>query len=428
MNHAGIYSTLTELRRQYFIPSVFSVAKKILRKCVTCRRSNERSIKLNQSSYRDFRVDPPAVPFRHCFIDHIGPFYVRSAGTKVKVWILCITCLWSRAINLKLSLDLSVKEFLRAFQKHVFEFGLPHLVLSDSGSQLIAGSKIISKVLQDPEVEAYCEASDIKITSFQQYPRGCSALGSLVESCVKLIKRLLFGSIGNNVLDLPDFDLAVAQITCLVNKRPVAFKETLRDSSISLPSPITPEALLRGYVLHSPLVLPHVSEAPDDPEWVPSMEAADLVRENFAKLNAVRRKLVDKYNSQFIPSLITQATSKKDGFRPVKHKVLGVNDLVLLKEPNQKRYNYAMGRVTEVTLNHLGEVTEVSVLKGNGGTVRRHVTSLIPLLTASPTTETRSPVPPNQPIVMETEANRPRRLAAQRGRGKIKDLIERNLI
>lgn len=152
------------------------------------------------------------------------------------------------------------------------------------------------------------------------------------------------------------------------------------------------------------------------------------MRENFAKLIAVRRKIVDKYNSQFIPSLITQATSKKDGFRPVKHKVLGVNDLVLLKEPNIKRYNYAMGRVTEVTLNHLGEVTEVSVLKGNGGTVRRHVTSLIPLLAASPTTETRSPVPPNQPLVVETEANRPHRLAAQRGRGKIKDLIERNLI
>ena len=48
--HSGVYSVLTELRRNYWIPSCFSVVKRVLKDCVHCRRYNGRAIKLNQSS------------------------------------------------------------------------------------------------------------------------------------------------------------------------------------------------------------------------------------------------------------------------------------------------------------------------------------------------------------------------------------------
>ena len=133
-----------------------------------------------------------------------------------------------------------------------------------------------------------------------------------------------------------------------------------------------------------------------------------------------------------MPNLITQATNKSDRFRPVAHRVLQVGDLVLLKEPRQKRYNYAMGRVRDIVSNHLGEVTEAVLLKGNGGTVRRHVTSLIPLLSTSPIVkptagETSDPGS-RGPKIEVTSSSRPLRKAANLSRLKTAALCGKKFI
>ena len=122
---------LKELRKKFWIPHYYSTVRKVLRECVICRRFNERPIKLNQNSYREFRVEPPEIPFRYVFLDYMGPYMVFWNGEKRKVWILIITCLWSRAVNMKICLSLDVKEFLRSIQLHIFEYGIFQLCMSD---------------------------------------------------------------------------------------------------------------------------------------------------------------------------------------------------------------------------------------------------------------------------------------------------------
>ena len=154
-----------------------------MRLCVHCRRFNGRTIKLNQSDYRDFRLSPCNIPFSNIVLDYIGPFFVRVLSQKINVYILCVTCLWTRAINLKGSLDLSTNEFLRSFQLHTFEYGVPQLVLSDLGSQLVAGADVIANFLNDPNTQAHFKDNCAKIISFEHYYKGCSKLGSIVEAC-----------------------------------------------------------------------------------------------------------------------------------------------------------------------------------------------------------------------------------------------------
>lgn len=124
MSHIGIYAVLREFRKQFYVQCSFSTVRKILRQCVICRRSNARPIKLNQSSYRDFRIDPPRTVFSCVFLDYIGPFGVRSGNREIKVWLLILTCLWSRAINIKICINADVKQFLRAVQLHVYDHGM----------------------------------------------------------------------------------------------------------------------------------------------------------------------------------------------------------------------------------------------------------------------------------------------------------------
>ena len=141
------------------------------------------------------RVEPPAVPYRYMYIDHLGPINVKIDGRKTKVYLLCFSCMWSRYINLQMSLDLSTENFLRAFQMHVHKFGMPSKVVSDSGTSLIAGGNIIKDYLKDPDTREYLEEHGVEEVNFSQYYKGNSALGSLVESSVKITKKLILAQL-----------------------------------------------------------------------------------------------------------------------------------------------------------------------------------------------------------------------------------------
>ena len=382
MSHAGCYNVLSTLRQQFWIDKVFSTVKNILKKCVLCKRFNSRTVKLNQNAYRDYRANPVCIPYRFIFIDYLGPFSIRHNDVKQKVYLLCITCLWSRGVSLKICPDLSVKSFLRAFQMHVFEQGLPSKIFSDLGSNFTSGFNIMSDFLSNVDTVAYLNENGIRAVTFEQYFKGNSALGSLVEVCVKFTKRLMFGSVRNNVLQYPDFEFLVSQTIHLLNKRPIAFKEALRDnSSNDLPSPITPEILTKGRDLFAINVIPQLHHDGLPPEWTPnSVGAKDVLREQFSKLKRVQQNLIDTYNSEFTNILVNQATDNSNRYSPVPHTKLRVNDIVLLKEENTKVNNYPMAIVTKVVENSRNEVTDVILRKGNSReNIKRHVTSVIPL-------------------------------------------------
>ena len=99
--HVGVYHLISELKKQFWIPCCFSVVKGILKTCTVCNRLNNRPYKISQSSYRETRIDPPNIPFSYIYVDYLGPLTVKSETGKSKVWILCITSVWSRAVNLK---------------------------------------------------------------------------------------------------------------------------------------------------------------------------------------------------------------------------------------------------------------------------------------------------------------------------------------
>ena len=378
--HAGCYSLLVQLRKSFWIPHYFSAVKTILKNCIVCKRFNQRPVRINMSSYREFRAKPPEIPFKSIFMDFTGPFFVKMNNKKVKVWLLCITCLWSRAINLKICHSLTTGEFLRALQLHVFDYGVAQTCYSDLGTQLVAGGNIVSDFLRDPKTIEYLEEQGTKPVSFQHHNKGCHELGSLVEICNKLVKKLIFGAIRNNILDIRDFEFIICNTIHIVNRRPVAFLDNLRGDMDSIPDPITPEKLIHGHELASLNIIPELlntSEVEDEFKIGPKSK----IKENFTKLKKVRAKLIEDYNSEFLSTLIKQAINSKDRYKPVSHDKPKVGDIVLIKEEYYKPTNYPMGIIRSVQTNINQEVTGVKVMKGKTrGIIKRHVSTIIPLL------------------------------------------------
>ena len=89
---------------------------------------------------------------------------------------------------------------------HVHKFGLLQFVLSDMGSEIVAGANLIKVFISEPETILYLNENGSKLIEFNQYVKGRHELGSLVESCVKLTKRLLSGSLKNNLLSTREFE------------------------------------------------------------------------------------------------------------------------------------------------------------------------------------------------------------------------------
>ena len=247
-SHVGKYQVLNEFRKEYWRSRMFSAVQSILLQCLKCKKLNARKIKLNQNAYRDFRINPSEIPFRFIFLDHFGPYSVSWEGKRVKCWILIITCLWSRAVNLKVCTDLSVETFLKALQLHIFEFGVPERIFSDLGSSFKPAADTIVSFLNDVETVTFLQEKNISLPEFQQYFKGNSSLGSLVEILVKSSKKLISNTLGKKLLNFIDFDFLINQIRFLMNRRPIAFKEALRDCNPNqdVPESITHEMLLTG--------------------------------------------------------------------------------------------------------------------------------------------------------------------------------------
>ena len=378
LGHAGTFAVIRELRKSFWIECILSAVKRCLNSCIVCKRINAKPIKLNQNTYRNFRIDPPKKCFRSIFIDHIGPIMISLQGKKTKVWLLIVTCLFSRAVNLEICMDLTVKEFLQALQVHCNRWGMFSELLSDLGSSFTAGVNSMKAFLSDFETQKYFGVNGIREIRFQHYPKGNSSLGSVVETLVKQVKFLIQKAIRGNILDFFQFQFLVTKAISLINKRPVAFKEQLSTMSLEeVPTCITPEMLLRGS--DCPTVNLIAQLQPVEDQYTPQKS----VESHYEKLCSVRERLVDVYHKDFLANLVSQAVDKPDRYKPSPHRVLTVGDIVLLTDKHLKQYQYPMGRVLKVEENGLGEVTAAVVLKGDTREkVYRHVTSLIFLLPA----------------------------------------------
>ena len=444
--HAGKYHIINEIRKQFWIPQIYSFVQKILGECIPCKRVNNRLIKLNQNSYRDFRQNPPSIVFRHIFLDYFGPYFITLNGSvKQKVWVLAITCNWSRAINLKISLDLTIEAFLKALQLHIHEFGIPERVFSDLGSQFVPSGHIVEDFLKDMETQRFLQTNGIKGPKFEQFYKGNSALGSMVERLIKILKRLIRSTIGKRILDYFEFEFVISQIKSIANRRPVAFQESLRDNdSNDLPCVITPEMLLRGTEFVDLNVIPQIQPEAS----VHNFEDVSYLKLNFQKLQNCRESLINEYNETFVVNLLDQGIDRKGRYKRLPHYPLRIGDVVSIREENSKLINYPMGIVTEIHRNSLEEVTHVKVFKGSTReTVKRHVSQLIYLYSTLPPIEDSDPLgrdpsdssdrvssdpsdieQADVPDVPQPNSGRPGRLAAQKNTNNRKRLIQDGLL
>ncbi|XP_062707726.1 uncharacterized protein LOC134288058 [Aedes albopictus] len=126
--HVGVQTTLTAIRREYWIVRGKSAVKRVIRAYVRCFKYNARPI-------RQYMGDLPACrlegeyPFYRVGIDLCGPIAIKQRNKRSTVehkgWIALFVCLETKAIHLEIVSELSTAAFLAAFDRFVSRRGKP---------------------------------------------------------------------------------------------------------------------------------------------------------------------------------------------------------------------------------------------------------------------------------------------------------------
>jgi len=137
----GMANTWTKLRQTYWIVKGAATVRKVLGKCVFCRR---RKAKLSSQVMSDLsaeRLTPNKPPFYFTGVDFFGLFTVRQATSYVKRYACIFTCLSSRAVHLEVAHALTVDSFINAFRRFASRRGKVHTLYSDNGTNFVGAEK-----------------------------------------------------------------------------------------------------------------------------------------------------------------------------------------------------------------------------------------------------------------------------------------------
>ena len=171
-----------------------------------------------------------------------------------------VSCMWSRYVNVLLCDLIDKDSFLRDFQVHIYEHGIPSVLISDNGSPIVAGMQQTVSYLKDDVSKKFLQSRNIKTLTFHPYPAGASELGGFIERLVKEVKKIIVSSVGSNILSRSDFEFLIHETKMLVNKRPLCFKSSLNklDSDAAAIGAITPEMVVKGRDVPCLSILPQL--------------------------------------------------------------------------------------------------------------------------------------------------------------------------
>ena len=152
----GTKEALTaELRSKFWIIRGRQFVRKVIHKCVLCRRHDAKS-------YRP--PDPPALPpyrvtedypFSYTGVDFAGPLYVKESQDVKKVYNALFTSTVSRAVHLDIVSDLTAEAFLRCFRRFTARGGVPLEIRSDNDKTLKSAAKTLSTLFYLSQVKSH---------------------------------------------------------------------------------------------------------------------------------------------------------------------------------------------------------------------------------------------------------------------------------
>lgn len=128
---------LSKVRKGYWIPCPVAAIRKIVTKCVTCRRLHELAGKQQTADLPQDRIRPDLPPFSSVGIDYFGPFQVKRGRSLVKRYGVIFTCLVIRALHIEVASFLDTDSCINAIHRFTARRGQVTEIRTDNGTHFV---------------------------------------------------------------------------------------------------------------------------------------------------------------------------------------------------------------------------------------------------------------------------------------------------
>ena len=319
--HAGRDYLLSELRQRYWVIGATTAVKRILHRCVTCRRREARPCEQMMADLPEDRVTPGGSAFTNVGVDYFGPFLVRRGrGTDTRYGCL-FTCLVTRAIHVEVASSLSTSAFINCLQRFMARRGKPKLMRSDNGKNFVGADRELRRSVQQLNSQRLRQRLlDLGI-EWRFNPPSASHMGGVWERQIRTVRRVMAGLTREQVLAEDDLHTFLTAAEGIVNNRPI----TPASADPNDLEALTPNHLL----LMRPAAL------------VPlQTDQTDLYRRNWRQVQYLADLFWKRWSREYLP-LLRARTKWTEPHRNIKE-----GDVVILVDQLQPRSRWPLGRVT----------------------------------------------------------------------------------
>ncbi|UYV68114.1 hypothetical protein LAZ67_5003091 [Cordylochernes scorpioides] len=343
--HVGVQFILSKLREKFWIIRGRKTIKKIISKCIACKRLKEKSLQRPMAALPENRIGL-GKPFQITGVDLLGPLHLKEGG---KVWVAAFTCAVYRAIHLELVKSLETGVFMMALHRFICRRGRPEKIYSDNGTNFAKLNKIFKR-LDWTRIE---RETSIKRIQWIFIPPSAPWWGGFWERMVRTIKEMLIKMLGHRKLKYVQLQTALCEIESIINNRPLTYVSE-DDNDLK---PLTPNEFLQN----GP-----ESSFPEFENLKPEM-----LHTRYRELDQLKRELKKRFLKEYLGALIQKSEN-------IDRRQLKVGDVVLIGQENLKRMFWPKGRIVNLIPGKDG-IVRVAHVKTSTGTLIRALQRLHPL-------------------------------------------------
>lgn len=383
--HAGKERTAFAVRDQFFVFGLRRYISRLINSCMICRRLRGKPLSADFGTVPSFRYDLRCAPFTNVGVDIFGPLKVAMT-TKGKRYGVIFSCATTRAIHLELIHNQTAEEVHRAMNNFISRRGIPHLIYTDNGTNLMSVKKQFTRLLD--QLSEQFPTHDYRV-KWIQLTASSPWRGGFYERLIKTIKDTLSALTFGKVIDNETLTSALYMVEGRLNSRPLF----IREGKVVTPS---------HFFANRPLTqLPPIGT-----KTYRELDKSPIVKQ----YKAFQSHINGVWNAWYSQYLLQLKSFHANLFLPNQSDNLRVGDAVILKNPTPPD-QWPFGVVTEVIKSEDGTIRTVIVRttdRGNIVTKARDIRTLIPfectqeLHADQDSVESVEPLSPDNPISPDT--------------------------
>ncbi|KAL0178992.1 hypothetical protein M9458_024434, partial [Cirrhinus mrigala] len=148
VGHGGRNHMLSKLREKYWMTGASVAIRKVLSKCIICRRLNALPVHQQMADMPHERIVVDEPPFTCVGVDYFGPFEVKSRRSRVKRYGVIFTCLAIRAVHLEVASSLDTDSFINALRRFIARRGQVRELRSDNGTNFVGAERELKAAIE----------------------------------------------------------------------------------------------------------------------------------------------------------------------------------------------------------------------------------------------------------------------------------------